>query len=67
MTIHHVIKLGFLHSTQSRKENEPYNKQDNRKVQEVNEPNSKAVCGRAVEMSPQSGLAQLSALPAAYV
>lgn len=41
----HVVKLGFLHSTQSRREDKPHNKQANRRVQEVNEPNAKSVCG----------------------
>lgn len=49
MTIHHMINFGFLHSTQSRTEDKPHNKQDNRRVQEVNEPNTKSVCGHTGE------------------
>ena len=62
MTIQHVIKLGFLHRT----EDKPHNK-DNRRGQEVNEPNAKSVCGCTIEIRLQSGLGQLSALTASYV
>ena len=55
MTTPHVIKLGFLHSTPSRTENKPHNKQDHGKGQEVNELNAKSVCGCTVEIRPQSG------------
>lgn len=62
--IHHMIKLGFLHSTQSRTEDKPHNKQDNTRVPEVHKPNVKSVWGCAVEIRSLSGPAQFSALTA---
>ena len=67
MTIHHVIKLGSLHSTQSGTEDKPHNKQDTRGLQEVNQPNAKSVYRHAVEIRPRCGPGQLSALTASYV
>lgn len=62
MIFHHVIKLGFLEGTQSRVWGKLHNKQDKGRVWEVNEPNTRSVCGHAAETRPQSGPGQLSAL-----
>ena len=67
MTLHHVIKLGFLPGTQSRTEDQPPSKQDDRRMQEVNEPNTKSVCGCTVEIRSLSGSGQLSELTAYFV
>ena len=67
MTFHHVIKAGFLHITQSRTYDKLHCKQDNRWMQEVNEPNAKSVYRHTVEIRLGSPLGQLSALTAYYV
>ena len=65
MTIHHVLKCGFLHSLKGRTEDKPHNKQDNRRVWEVNEPNT--VCGKGVAIRLWSSPGQLLALTASDV
>lgn len=61
MTIHQVIKPGFLLSTQGRREDKSHNEQDNRRVQAVKVPNPKSVCGRVFEIEPRSHPGQHSA------
>ena len=61
MAFHHVITPGFLLSTQSRTEDKLHNKQNNKGLKEK-EPNTKSVCGCVVEIRPQFGLGQRSAL-----
>lgn len=67
MTFPRVVKLGLLHSTRNGTEDKPHNKQDDRRVQGVNDPDPKSVYGCTVEIRPPSGPGQLLALAASYV